>query len=89
LCRCAENQKLFERAVDEYKKLAAAYPSDKQCLVAQIAAGRICLKQLGRPQDALRFFEAASASPVPHLDWEQTIAAGIRDAKAAGSPVHA
>jgi membrane associated rhomboid family serine protease len=88
LCRSAENQKLFERAVDEYKKLAAAYPSDKQCLVAQIAAGRICLKQLGRPQDALRFFEAASASPVPHLDWEQTIASGIRDAKAAGSPVH-
>lgn len=89
LCRSAENQKLFERALDEYQKLAAAYPSEKQSLMAQIAAGRICLKQLSRPQDALRFFESAAASPVPHLDWEQTIAAGIRDAKAALSPVHA
>jgi membrane associated rhomboid family serine protease len=33
--------------------------------------------------DALKFYEAAAASPVPHLDWEQTIAAAIRDAKKA------
>lgn len=89
LCRSAENQKSFDRAFDEYQKLAAAYPGGKECLLAQIAAGRISLRQLGRPQDALRFFESASASPVPHLDWEQTITAGIRDAKAAVSPVHA
>ena len=89
LCRSAENQKSFDRAFDEYQKLAAAFPGSKECLLAQIAAGRISLRQLGRPQDALRFFESASASPVPHLDWEQTIAAGIRDAKAVLSPVHA
>ncbi len=89
LCRSAENQKSFDRAFDEYQKLAAAFPGGKECLLAQIAAGRISLRQLGRPQDALRFFESASASPVPHLDWEQTIATGIRDAKAALSPVHA
>ena len=89
LCRSAENRKSFDRAFDEYQKLAAAFPGSKECLLAQIAAGRISLRQLGRPQDALRFFESASASPVPHLDWEQTLAAGIRDAKAALSPVHA
>jgi hypothetical protein len=58
--------------------------------MAQISAARICLKQLNRPKDALRLFEAASASPIPHLDWEQTIAAGIREAKAAaGAAAHA
>jgi hypothetical protein len=59
-------------------------------MMAQIAAGRICLGQLNRPQDALNYFQAAAASPVPHLDWEQTIEAGIRNAKAAlGAPASA
>jgi membrane associated rhomboid family serine protease len=83
LCRAAENLKNFDLALSEYQQLAAAYPADRQCLMAQIAAGRICLSQMGRPQEALNFFQAADASPVPHLDWEQTIQAGIRNAKAA------
>ncbi len=89
LCRVLENQKNFERALSEYEKLAAAYPSDRQSLMAQMGAGRICAKQLNRPQDALKFYQAASASAVPHLDWEQTIEAGIREAKAAVAPAHA
>jgi tetratricopeptide (TPR) repeat protein len=89
LCRAAETLKWYERAADEYQKLAAAYPKEKPGLTAQISAARICLKQLGRPQDALRLFEAAAASPVPHLDWEQTIAAGIREARAASVPAPA
>lgn len=89
LCRAAETLKWYERAAGEYQKLAAAFPNEKAGLVAQISAARLCLKQLGRPQEALRLFEAASASPVPHLDWEQTIAAGIREAKAAPALVHA
>ena len=83
LCRAAETMKNFELALSEYQQLVAAYPSERQCFMAQIAAGRICLSQLQRPQDALSFFQAAAASPVPHLDWEQTIEAGIRNAKAA------
>ena len=55
----------------------------RDALIAQIGAGRICLAQLHRPEDALRFYEAAGASAIPHLDWEQTIASGIRSAKAA------
>jgi membrane associated rhomboid family serine protease len=89
LCRAAETLKYYQPAADEYQKLAAAYPREKAGLVAQISAARICLKQLNRPNDALRLFEAASASPVPHLDWEQTIAAGIREARAAGTAAHA
>ena len=83
LCRAAEALKNFDLALAEYEQLAVAYPSDRQSLMAHIAAGRICLSQLQRPQDALAFFQAAAASPIPHLDWEQTIEAGIRNAKAA------
>jgi hypothetical protein len=72
----------FDLALSEYQKLIAAYPSERQSVMAQIAAGKLCLKKLGRPQDALKFFEAASASSVPHLDLDINIDAGIREAKA-------
>jgi membrane associated rhomboid family serine protease len=85
LCRVAEGQQNLERALSEYQKLIAAYPSEKRTLQAQMAAGRICLK-LNRPQEALRFFEMAKASPIPHLDWEQTIEGSIRDARKAMQP---
>ena len=83
LCRAAEQQGKHDVALDEYQKLIATYPGTRDALMAQVAAGRISLAQLQRPEDALKFYEAAAASPVPHLDWEQTIAAGIRSAKAA------
>src|SRR6266496_4241158 len=73
----------FVHARDEYEKIVAAYPEDRQSLMAQLAAARICLKRLGRPQDALKFYQAAEASPIPHLDLEQSIAIGIKEAKAA------
>ena len=81
LCRAAESLLHFDRAVVEYEKLAAAYPADRQSIAAQLGAARICLKRLNQPDRALQFFQAAEASPVPHLDWEQSIAAGIREAK--------
>ena len=83
LCRAAEEQQAYDRALTEYEKLIAAYPKERQSLMAQIAAGKVCLQRLSRPQDALKFFEAAHASPIPHLDWEMNIEAGIRDAKKA------
>jgi membrane associated rhomboid family serine protease len=86
LCRAAEAQQSFERALDEYEKLAAAYPAERPAMMAQLGAGRICLARLNRPQDALHHFQAAAASPVPHLDLETDIEAGIRAAKAASSP---
>lgn len=89
LCRYAEQQGWWERAASEYEKLAACYPTERQALNAQMGAARICLKQLNRPAEALKFYQAAAASPIPHLDWEQTIEAGIREAKKALSPVPA
>ena len=91
LCRSLEGQQNFERAVAEYDKLAMAYPRDKQSLLALMAAGRLSLKKLGRPAEALHFYRAASASPVPHLDWESNIQAGIKEATTtlSQSAVHA
>jgi membrane associated rhomboid family serine protease len=86
LCRVAENQQNYDRALSEYEKLAATHASQRQALEAQLGAARIYLKRLDRPQDALKLFEAASASPVPHLDLEPAIEAGIRAARAALTP---
>jgi len=86
LCRQLETQPDLERAAGEYQELAQAYATEKQGLLAQMAVGRIYLKRLNRPSDALRFYEAAQASPVPHPDWQATIDRGITEAKKALQP---
>jgi membrane associated rhomboid family serine protease len=83
LCRLVENAGEFERAVEEYGKLAIDNPSDRHAFLAQLAAGRICLKKLNRPADALKFYEAAEASSALHLDYEQAIQTAIQETKAA------
>jgi membrane associated rhomboid family serine protease len=81
LCKGAEEKQEFERALTEYEQLAAAYPTDRQALTAQLSAARLCLKKLNRPQDALALYQKAAASPIPHLDWDQHIQSGIKEAK--------
>jgi membrane associated rhomboid family serine protease len=81
LCRVAEERQDFERAVSEYEKLADTYASKREAVLARISAARLCLKRLNRPQDALTLYETASASAVPHLDLEQDIVSGIREAR--------
>jgi len=83
LCRVLEDQQQLPRAVEEYAALAAAHPAEKQSLLAQIAAGRIYLKRLHDPASALRFYQAAAASGIPHLEWDAKIQAGIQDAQKA------
>jgi len=80
-CRQLETQPDVSRAADEYLELAQAYPAEKQGLLAQMAAGRIYLKRLNRPEDALRLYEAAQASSIPHADWQATLDRGIVEAK--------
>ena len=91
LCRYLEEVDDLQRAVSEYEKLAAAWPNEKPAVLALIGAGRLCLKRLDRAADALRFYEAAAASPVPHLDWDTNIQNGIQNATTAlaKSPVTA
>jgi membrane associated rhomboid family serine protease len=85
-CRQLETQPDIERAAGEYQELAQAYPTEKQSLLAQMAVGRIFLKRLNRPAEALRFYEAAQASTVPHPDWQATIDRGIAKARKALQP---
>ncbi len=85
LCKCAEEMQEFDRALAEYQQLAQAYPTERQALTAQLSAARLCLKRLNRPQDAFALYQTAAASPIPHLDWEQHIQAGIKESKAAMS----
>ena len=80
-CRQLETQPDLSRAADEYLELAQAYPAEKQGLLAQMAAGRIYLKRLNRPADALRLYEAAQDSSIPHADWQATLERGIAEAK--------
>jgi membrane associated rhomboid family serine protease len=80
-CRQLETLPDISRAADEYLALAQACPAEKQGLLAQMAAGRIYLKRLNRPTDALRLYEAAQASSIPHADWQTTIERGIAEAK--------
>jgi membrane associated rhomboid family serine protease len=87
LARGLESHELFDRAFEEYEKFLAAYPAERQSLPAQLAAARLCLKKLNRPADALRFYQAADRSPIPHLDWDSAIQSGIREATTAlGKP---
>jgi membrane associated rhomboid family serine protease len=83
VCRAVEAQGNHEKAVVEYGDLAKAYPGDRAGLLALLAAGRISLKNLNRPAEALRFYVAADKSPIPHLDWETNIRTGIENAKKA------
>jgi tetratricopeptide (TPR) repeat protein len=80
-CRLLETQPDVSRAADEYLELAQTYPVERPGLLAQMAAGRIYLKRLNRPADALRLYEAAQASSIPHADWQSTIEKGIAEAK--------
>ncbi len=84
LCRAAEGQEHYERALSEYQKLIAAYPAERAALEAQLGAAKLCLKRLNRAQDAVQFYQAAARSPIPHLDLEPAINAGLRDAQ--GTP---
>jgi hypothetical protein len=79
LIRNLESQQNLERAVTEYEHLAAAYPAQKESLLALLSAGRLYLKKPNRPVDALRNYKAAQASTVPHRDWEANIKMGIQE----------
>ncbi len=83
LCRVAQERRDFERALIEYEKLSSAHPSERESVLAKVSAARLCLRYLNRPQEALRLYEVASTSAVPHLDLERDIETGSRDAKAA------
>lgn len=88
LGRLAEAQGRFEIAVSEYENLAKAYPNEKQAILALHSGGRLALKNLNRPGEALRFYQAAAASPAPHTEWLPNIQKGILEAEKALAASH-
>ena len=89
ICRMLEEQGNYDRALSELESLGKAYPAERQGLMAQMAAARICLKRLNRPADALKFYQAAASSPVPHLDLEPAIEAGRKEVAVAQRAIQA
>jgi tetratricopeptide (TPR) repeat protein len=83
LCRVPEERGDYKRALSEYERLAGAHPAEREGLIAQVGAARILLTRLDHPDQALRLYEAASASTVAHLDLEREIESGIQEAKTA------
>jgi membrane associated rhomboid family serine protease len=89
LCRAIEGQGNLERVVAEYERLANKWPTERAAILALLAAGRLSLKNLNRPAEALRFYQTAAKSPAPHLDWESNITKGIEEARKSLAPVSA
>jgi membrane associated rhomboid family serine protease len=85
LCRHLETIPSWERAAAEYENYAAAYPQEKMAVYALVAAARINLKNLSNRAEAARLYRAAEASPVPHLDYDDAIRRGLRDATLRGA----
>ena len=78
LCRYYEKEQRFEAAVDEYEKLAQAYPTTRAGVTSLVAAARICLANLNRPERAEKLLRAAQASPAQHGDLDAGIEEDLR-----------
>jgi membrane associated rhomboid family serine protease len=83
LCRYLERNQNWDRAVTEYERFAEKNSTERASVPAVVAAARICLTKLNRAADAERFYLAAGASPVPHLDLEGEIQEGLKKCAAA------
>jgi len=82
LIRWFEGQQNWERAAAEYESYAKAHPADRMAVYSLVSAARIHLKNLNNKSEAARLYHAAQTSPVPHLDWEDAINRGLREATA-------
>jgi len=82
LCRYQESRQNWERAAEEYKRLAQAYPNDRVSVSALVSAAAICSKQLFRHSEAAQLYQQAKKSPAPHGDLDGAISAGLAELKA-------
>jgi membrane associated rhomboid family serine protease len=85
LCRYFEREQRWELAVDEYERLAHAFPAERAAVSALVSAGQICIAHLASPDRAEKCFKEAQSSSVPHYDLESAIQEGLR--KCAPAPV--
>ncbi len=85
LCRILEQRRIWDRAAAEYENLAHAYASEKSSVPALVSAARIQLKQLNRPDEAIRLYREAQNSTIPHRDWDGAIKIGLKEAETTAS----
>jgi len=85
LCRYLERNQNWDRAVREYQRLAEKNSTERASVRALVAAARICLDELHQAADAERLYQAAAASPVPHVDLEAEIQEGLKKCAAAAA----
>jgi membrane associated rhomboid family serine protease len=78
LCRYFEREQRWELAVDEYEKLAHAFPAERAAVSALVSAGQICVAHLASPERAEKCFKEAQMSPVPHYDLDHAIKEGLQ-----------
>ncbi len=84
LCRHQETLQSWDRAAQEYEKLAKAYPQDRLTVPALVSAARIQQKQLHNSSEALRLYRTAESSQAPHLDTDSSaIRAALQELQAA------
>jgi tetratricopeptide (TPR) repeat protein len=82
LCQALDAQHEHERALGEYQELALTHPDHRLSLMALMNGAKLALYKLQRPQQAVKLYEAAASSPVPHMELEPTINSGLREARA-------
>lgn len=82
LIRWFESRQNWERAAAEYERFANVHPAGRMAVYSLVSAARIQLKNLHNKSEAARLYRAAQASPVPHLDWDDAITRGLREATA-------
>jgi membrane associated rhomboid family serine protease len=85
LCRYFEREQRWELAVEEYEKLAHAFPAERAAASALVSAGQICVAHLANPERAEKCFKEAQISPVPHSDLDRAIQEGLQ--KCAPAPI--
>ena len=71
----------LEGAAQEYCNIYSNSPADNTSFQALLAHANLMLR-MGRKAEALQLFTVAQNSPLPHLEWEATIAHGLKQAQA-------
>ncbi len=84
LARLIERKGNAERAAAELVNIYGNGRPDATSFQALLTHAQLSLK-LGQKDDAVRLFTMAQNSPVPHLDYDTTIAHGLKQAGASGS----
>jgi carbohydrate-binding DOMON domain-containing protein len=71
-----------KRAVTEYEKLAATYPSGREAVQAKISVARICLTYLDRPKRHCGFMKRRQPPLFRIWTWSGTLSWEVRKPQA-------